>query len=324
MAFENSPVAYNGNWPELFKSIAAEILEVCGQAILSIEHIGSTSVAGLSAKPIIDILIEVKPQKLSLLTGPLIRLGYQSKGDYGIPGRSYFNRPRSQGSLGAHIHAFETGSSNITKHIAFRDYLRAHPAVAKEYNDLKARILSAFAINGSSYQESKAPFIDRINSEAIQWYGLHSDKFRNVRKAVIYGLRKKHDRLEVLVFDQIKYPEVNPQVPSGTIEKSEHVIAGAKRELFEESGITPSSDLKLLGSYVFYKDHLKQFQERFIFAFSGQDLPDTWIHTVTGGGVDQNLEFKYYWKSVSSAQKELQVNLGDGLEFFKDKLESIL
>jgi GrpB-like predicted nucleotidyltransferase (UPF0157 family) len=322
LVFENSPQPYDGKWPELFKKLEQEILAACGENVVGIEHIGSTSIAGLCAKPIIDILIEVAPGKLSALTTPLTGLGYISKDEYGIQGRSYFNRPRSQDYLGVHVHAFETGNSNLVRHIAFRDYLRAHPTIAQKYRDLKNQILQTADMTGAAYQNLKSSFID--TADAIEWYGKNSHLFKKVRKAVLYGLRKNQGRLEVLVFDQIKYPGVNPQVPSGTIEKGEDISTGAQRELFEESGIKAPADFQLLGSYVFYKDHLKQYQERFIFAFNGQHLPETWIHTVTGAGVDQNLEFKYYWKSVKTATTELQVHLGDGLSFFAKTIENLI
>jgi len=323
MSFELRPIPYDGAWPEIFRAEAQNIQSALSNLTFEIEHIGSTSIAGLNAKPILDILIELKSGDLSSLKAPLVQLGYDSKDEHGIPGRSYFSRKNSGPSIGVHIHAFKTGHPAIKKHIAFRDFLRAHPKVTKEYGRLKDHLLSLPDASRDNYQERKQPFIEEINSQAITWYEENATVLRNVRKAVVYAVRNSKG-LEVLVFDQIKYPEASPQVPSGTIEINEDIFAGARRELHEESGIELSSDsLSLLGSYTMYKDHLKQFQERFVFLFDGRNLPDRWIHKVTGTGVDQNLEFEYYWMLVSEAKSRLQVNLGDGLEFFSEKITAL-
>lgn len=323
MSFELKPVSYNGRWPEFFKIESARIQNTFPNLALKIEHIGSTSIAGLIAKPILDILIEVPTDKLNHLQSPLLGLGYNSKGEFGIPGRSYFSRKNTSSELAVHIHAFEKDHPAILKHIAFRDYLRAHPHIAHEYGTLKEQILSLFDVTRENYQDRKQPFIETINAHAMDWYSRNSAVLRNVRKAVVYALRKNGKDTEILVFDHVKYPEVSPQVPTGTIEQGEDIFLGASRELHEESGIKLNTPPALLGSYVFYKDQLKQFQERFVFAFNGQKLRDTWIHTVTGDGVDKDLEFRFYWMPVQNARKLLQVNLGDGLEFFADEVESL-
>lgn len=324
MTFESKPVSYNGHWPELFRAEAEKIRTALPTTSIKIEHIGSTSIAGLSAKPILDFLIEVQSGALPSLQGPLVGLGYNSKGEFGIPGRSYFSRKGSSSQLGVHIHAFEKGHPALIKHIAFRDYLRAHPKVAQEYGSLKSQILSSPDVTRENYQERKQPFLEKVNTDALGWYSINSAVLKNVRKALLYGLRKSGPTVEILTFDQIKYPEVNPQIPSGTIEAGEDIYSGALRELHEESGIELKVRPTLLGSYTFYKDHLKQFQERFTFAFNGQGLPDTWIHKVTGSGVDQNLDFKYYWMPVEQAKNHLQVNLGDGLVFFNSEVKEFI
>ena len=323
MSFDLKPIPYDGSWPELFKIEAGKIRDTLPNIPLEIEHIGSTSVAGLNAKPILDIIIELKSGDLSSLKTPLVQLGYDSKDEHGIPGRSYFSRKKSDAGIGIHVHAFKTGHPAITKHIAFRNFLRAHPKVAHEYGSLKDHLLSLPDLTRDNYQERKQPFLDKINSQALSWYEQNAAAFRNVRKAVVYAIRKK-GTLEVLVFDQIKYPEVNPQVPSGTIEAGEDIFSGAQRELHEESGIElANNSLSLLGSYTLYKDHLKQFQERFVFFVNGQTLPESWIHKVTGSGVDQDLEFEYYWMPVEKAKTDLQVGLGDGLKFFSEKIATL-
>lgn len=143
------------------------------------------------------------------------------------------------------------------------------------------------------------------------------DNLKIVEKVVIYILRKRGDSEEVLVFDQIKYPHVNPQVPSGTVDAGEDLKQAAFRELFEESGLKLKSEFKCIGHYVFYKNFNRQFQERnFFVTHLSEELPEEWIHIVSGEGVDKNLEFKYYWMPIEEAQKKLTVNLGDGFIYY--------
>lgn len=143
---------------------------------------------------------------------------------------------------------------------------------------------------------------------------------KTVKKVLIYALRKR-EQLEVLVFDHVKYPEVSPQLPAGTVEKDEDTLEAAKRELFEESGVKATQELKFLGSYLFYKELTNQYHDRHIFVVNGDGISDGWIHSVTGKGEDEHLQFKYYWLPVDIAQDKLQANLGDGFKMFADKIE---
>jgi GrpB-like predicted nucleotidyltransferase (UPF0157 family) len=103
-----------------------------------IHHVGSTAVPGLAAKPIIDILIEVTGlEALDALHEDMKVIGYKPKGEFGIPGRRYYQKGGKQRTH--QIHAFVTGDFNVTRHIAFRDYLRANSDVAREYGEVKKR-----------------------------------------------------------------------------------------------------------------------------------------------------------------------------------------
>lgn len=147
---------------------------------------------------------------------------------------------------------------------------------------------------------------------------MSSDKL--IEKVVIYILRIKKNRQEILVFDHVKYPEVSQQVPAGTVELNEDLQLAAIRELYEESGVKLAA-LQLAGSYVFFGIHSGQFQERNIFVSEASEaLKDEWIHTVSGKGDDQNLQFKYYWMPIEEAHKSLKGRLADGFIFCKDYL----
>lgn len=142
---------------------------------------------------------------------------------------------------------------------------------------------------------------------------------KTLKKVLIYALRKK-DQLEVLVFDHVMYPEVSPQIPAGTVEENEEVLAAAKREFFEESGIQINQNIHWVGNYTFYKELTGQYHDRHIFVFNGEGIPEKWVHTVSGKGEDAQLEFRYYWLPVTAAQEKLQANLGDGFEIFKEQI----
>jgi len=322
MSFEQFPQEYMPYWPQLFKLEAIAIEGVAADSILRIEHIGSTSIAGMLAKPIIDILVVVKAGAFSSFIKAMEKLNYTSKGENGIAGRRYFSRPQIGTQLGVHVHCFEEGHSEIAKHIAFRNYLISHPHVAKQYQGLKRQILATPEMTRTKYQELKQDFLSQTTKEALTWFAARSPNEKAVQKVVVYVLRKRSETTEVLVFDHVKFMEVSPQLPSGSVEDGEDYALAAKRELLEESGVLAKRNIRYLGSYVFYKSYNNQFQERHIFTLTDSSLEDRWTHTVTGTGEDQDLEFRYYWLPLSEAIEKLQANLGDGLVLFAQEIEN--
>jgi GrpB-like predicted nucleotidyltransferase (UPF0157 family) len=147
-------VDYDPAWPTLYGAEAARIREALGSGIAGIEHIGSTSVPGLAAKPIIDIMALVESfEAAEELVAPMEMLGYHYFGEYGIPRRHYFNRP------GYHAHVLEPGSDQATGHLAFRDYLRAHPETSADYARLKRDLAARHRDDRDGYTDAKAEFI---------------------------------------------------------------------------------------------------------------------------------------------------------------------
>lgn len=165
-----SVVAYDDRWPTTFRQEADRLLGLLHPESVSIHHIGSTSVPGLCAKPVIDILIEA-PELATVerATPALERRGYLAKGEYGIPGRRYFSRPATASALKVHVHAFRRGNPRAARHLVFRDYLRAHPSVAARYCALKQRLAAEHSEHGDAYQAGKADFIERVQADAIRW-----------------------------------------------------------------------------------------------------------------------------------------------------------
>ncbi len=167
MNFEYFPEKYNSEWPGMFKIAAAKIKNAA--VTLAVDHIGSTAISGMLAKPIIDILVTVEPGFLDKMVKPMSLLGYQFKGENGISGRAYFTKPKNSQSAAIHVHAFETGFREVKRHLAFRDYLLAHPEIAKNYLDLKLRILSRPNITRDEYQNLKQEFLAKTTTDAVEW-----------------------------------------------------------------------------------------------------------------------------------------------------------
>ena len=162
-------VPYNPNWPAQFEAEASILREVLGDIVVAIHHMGSTSVPGLQAKPIIDMLPEVTDlEALDALTSRFEACGYEVMGAYGIPGRRYFRKGGDHRTH--HIHAFASGDPNIDRHLAFRDYLRAHPAVAQEYGRVKEESARRSNNDIEDYCDAKDPFIKLHEPKALAWY----------------------------------------------------------------------------------------------------------------------------------------------------------
>ena len=162
-------VNYRENWNEDFRQEAQSLQRSIGSLNPTIHHIGSTSVRGLSAKPVIDILIEVDYLgSLEKQVPALAAIEYEYRGENGIPGRMYFEKG---GEDRTHqIHAFERGSFGALRHLAFRDYLRSHPDVAGKYAILKKRVASDCNNDIDRYCAGKDDFIKEHEILALEWY----------------------------------------------------------------------------------------------------------------------------------------------------------
>lgn len=187
---------YNRDWKQIFEQIKSDLIEAIDFVHPIIEHIGSTSVEGLSAKPIIDILIGLNNESdLDQITQPLMDRGYVYYEKYNeeMPYRRFFvkhkldiRRLSLPVIIGkddhipdellehdyrlAHIHALPYNSEHWIRHIAFRDYLRTHPDVREAYQLLKEQLSTREWRDGNEYNEGKDGFIKEKEREAIEWY----------------------------------------------------------------------------------------------------------------------------------------------------------
>ncbi|MHB1418387.1 MAG: GrpB family protein [Bacillota bacterium] len=160
---------YNARWPMMFEEEARQIQEIFGAMLIAIHHIGSTSVPGLKAKPIIDMMPLVrKIGEVDKFNDQMRALGYEPMGEYGIPGRRFFRKGGDNRTH--HIHVFQLDSGDAERHLAFCDYLRYHPDEAKMYGQLKQNLAELFPDDITGYMDGKNDFIKSLEKKAVQWY----------------------------------------------------------------------------------------------------------------------------------------------------------
>ncbi len=157
-------VDYDPTWPDIFEQLRARVWPVVSDIALTIEHVGSTAVPGLAAKPIIDMTVVVpSAREVPLAIARLATLGYEHRGDLGIEGREAFTRPED---LPAHnLYLSAPGSLGLQNQLAVPDYLRTHPATAQAYGELKKRLAQQFPHDIISYIDGKTDLLLSILRE---------------------------------------------------------------------------------------------------------------------------------------------------------------
>jgi GrpB-like predicted nucleotidyltransferase (UPF0157 family) len=154
-------VDYDPDWPTIFQELSIPINIALGDIAIANEHVGSTAVPGLAAKPIIDIdVVVASPSHLSEAVTRLAVLGYIHQGDLGIRGREAFMAPASKPKH--HLYVCPVDSGELRRHRMFRDYLRAHPDAAATYAALKKDAARRFLDDRVSYTAYKGDFIEEI------------------------------------------------------------------------------------------------------------------------------------------------------------------
>lgn len=159
-------VPYQAAWAALFQAEAALLRRVMGAAALRIEHIGSTALVRMPAKPIIDLMVAVENQTEAERWLPaLTTLGYEHRPDAENPDRIFFAKgPHSQRTH--HLSLTEPTSDFFTKHLLFLAYLRAHPEAFNEYRALKLRLAQQFPHERAAYTAGKRAFVERVLARA--------------------------------------------------------------------------------------------------------------------------------------------------------------
>lgn len=157
---------YDPHWPEAFRAEEERVRAALGDEVLTIHHIGSTAIAGIAAKPVIDILVAVEVlQPLESYLTRLAPLGYRTQPSP-EEGRHFFLR--GQPHRTHHVHVVEHGTFQYWRHIVFRDYLRAHPDEARRYENLKRNLAQAVGHDRDSYTRSKGNYITQVTEAGLK------------------------------------------------------------------------------------------------------------------------------------------------------------
>lgn len=173
---EGKPViiaAYDPGWKDEYTREAQRIRAHIGARVEAVEHIGSTAVPGLAAKPIIDLMAGVADlDAADACIGALESLGYEYVPEFEgtMPDRRYFRRLTADGTPTHHLHMVVTGDDFWVRHIEFRDYLRAHPDVVREYAALKRDIAARYATDRYGYTSAKGDFIKQVERAAHVYF----------------------------------------------------------------------------------------------------------------------------------------------------------
>lgn len=161
-------VPHNPSWRNNFLNEADKIKCILKDEIVWINHIGSTSIPGIYAKPIIDILVEVKDiNNIDYYNENMMEIGYIPRGEWGITGRRYFIKGLYERTH--HVHIYQSDNPEIGRHLMFRDYLVAHPEEAKQYEELKKILADKYRYDVAGYNNGKDSFIKEIDRKALKW-----------------------------------------------------------------------------------------------------------------------------------------------------------
>jgi GrpB-like predicted nucleotidyltransferase (UPF0157 family) len=161
-------VAYDPAWPNRFAALGARLREALGDVAVRIDHIGSTAVPGLAAKPVLDLQISVASfEPFDAYGRPLEGLGYVHRANNTERTKRYFREPA--GTSRTHIHVRLAGSFSEQLALLFRDFLRGHPQDSAEYAELKRRLARHHRNDRRAYTEAKVPFTWEIVRRADEW-----------------------------------------------------------------------------------------------------------------------------------------------------------
>ncbi len=170
-------VPHHPEWAEEFGRESSSLEEALDDHLVAIHHIGSTAIPRIHAKPIIDMLAVVRDvHLLDARAKRLEAIGYETLGEFGVEGRRYFRKNDRSGNRTHQIHAFAVGSLQIERHLAFRDFMNAHPDCAKAYEALKLRLAAIYPADISRYTDGKDDFISEMDAKAAIWRSEHASE----------------------------------------------------------------------------------------------------------------------------------------------------
>lgn len=173
-------VPHDPRWRDAFEAEAKRVAAALGGNVVAIHHIGSTAIPDIYAKPVVDLLVEVRDiAEVDGRSSAMESLGYEVMGEYGIPGRRYFRRDDREGNRTHNLHAFEAGSAEVERHLAFRDYMIAHPGDAQSYSELKRKLAEEHPQSMDGYMDGKDGFVKEMDRRAARWRASQTGNIRH-------------------------------------------------------------------------------------------------------------------------------------------------
>lgn len=159
---------YDEKWVQMFKDEALFLRGIFGEEIIKFEHFGSTSVPGMKAKPVIDMMCLVKDIKIIDTSNERMQsLGYDVAGEWGIDGRRLFRKGGENRTH--HIHVYQEDNPHIERHLVVRDYLRIHPEEVERYTYLKEELAQQYDVT-AFYSKAKKPYVQELEQRALYWF----------------------------------------------------------------------------------------------------------------------------------------------------------
>jgi GrpB-like predicted nucleotidyltransferase (UPF0157 family) len=167
---------HHPDWIEMYSGLKTQVEKIFKDEEFLIEHIGSTSIPGMRAKPVIDICLSVPEMKeFEKEIAQMERLGFQWEKDYVAPNTMiFFKTKENSDEKIAQIHLCKKGSYKEKQFIDMRDYMRAHPEVVEEYSNLKMKLNNKFPDNYPAYRKGKDDFLKEMEQKAYKWKELQN------------------------------------------------------------------------------------------------------------------------------------------------------
>jgi len=160
-------VDHDPGWPDRYEALRRQIVSALADLRFEIEHVGSTAIPGLPAKPVIDLDVSLADaDDMPAAIARLAAIGYVHEGDLGVPGREAFATPPGYGKHDHHLYVCVPGCAAHAEHVAFRDYLLVHPAAAQAYGELKRSLAARHRHDRAGYTNGKTDFVRRILASA--------------------------------------------------------------------------------------------------------------------------------------------------------------
>ncbi|WP_085520609.1 GrpB family protein [Tuberibacillus sp. Marseille-P3662] len=159
---------YDENWVRMFDDETQFLKGIFGDEIIKFEHFGSTSVPGMKAKPVIDMMCLVKDiKKIDTFNEQMHLFGYDVAGEWGIQGRRLFRKGGENRTH--HIHVYQYDNPQIKRHLVLRDYLRSHPEEVEQYRCFKEELAQRYD-DTAFYSKAKKPFVKELEQRALNWF----------------------------------------------------------------------------------------------------------------------------------------------------------